>query len=247
MNTTQFKFVAVITLALSFTSLASAEMMYKSATRTIYGSGSQLDTEEQTSDLLTTFSSEMMNSGYVRDDSNSIVGSVSAFASQSSTLSENQIRGLSRGSGFGSGGAEGVGRSTMEVEFEIDSSMRFTLTGQLRLAPHGDNIALNGSNAYIRLTGDDGVAMEVMMDEDNLPDSLGSVDFSGVNRMSKVFPAGTYTLEAFAEGHGDDGKTRCVDFDFSFTALEAVAVPEPSSSLLFGMAAFGMMLVRRRR
>ncbi len=203
MKKTHFKLVAVVTLVLAWTSLSSAEMIYRSATRTIYGNGTQLEEELQLVDNLTTFTSDLMNSGYVRDDSNSIVGSVSAFASQSSTLSENQIRGLSRGSGFGSGGAEGVGRSTMEIDFDIDSTMRFTLTGQLRLAPHGDNIGLNGSNAYIRLIGPDGgIAMEVMMDENNLPDSLGAVDFSGSDRMTGIFPAGSYTWKHFLKGMG---------------------------------------------
>ena len=125
--------------------------------------------------------------------------------------------------------------------------MRFTLTGQLRLAPHGDDIGLNGSNAFIRLTGPQGVALEVIMDEGHLPDSGGAIDFTDENRISEVFPSGVYTLEAFAEGHGNDGKTRCVDFDFTLTALNAVAVPEPSASLLFVLAMIGLTLQRRRR
>lgn len=235
------------TLVLLGAALAQAEIMYKSAERAIYGEGTQLDAIEQLTTGMEPFTSDMLNSGYVRDDQNSIVGSVSSFASQSSTLSDNQIRGLARGSGFGSGGAEGIGRSSMLVEFEIDQSMRFTLTGQLRLAPHGGQISINDSEAYIRLTGPEGIAIEVVMNEDNLPDVLGLIDFSGDERISDVFPSGNYTLEAFAEGHGSDGTTRCVDFDFTLTALNAVAVPEPDMAIVFVLAALGLIASKKRR
>lgn len=223
-----------------------AEMMYSSSQRGIHGSGIQLSLKEETTDSLGVFEASLLHSNYLRDDENMIVGHESASVSQDSTLSDNQIRGLGRGSGFGSGGGDGVGAATLMVDFDIDQSMRFTLTGQLRIAPHGDSIGLNGSNAHIRLTGPDGVAMEVVLDEDNPPNGLGNVDFSGGNRLSEIFPAGSYTLEALAEGRGNNGKTRCVDFDFTLTALNAVAVPEPSAAGLAMFALLGITLRRRR-
>lgn len=232
--------------AVSATS-ANAEMIYISSDRGISGSGTQLNEVLETSVDFGAYSEDLLNSGYVRDENNSIVGSVSSSASQTSTLSDNQIRGLGRGSGFGSGPAEGVGNSSMTVEFSISESMRFTLAGQLRLAPHGGVAGLNGSSAYVRLTGPDGVALEVKMDEDNLPNSLGIVDFTAGDRLTGVFPAGEYLLEAFSEGHGSNGVTRCADFDFTMTALEVAAVPEPAACGLLMVAGLSCLRLRRRR
>lgn len=218
-----------------FASVATAEMIFVSSDRGISGSGTQLTEVLETQASLGSFTDDLLNSGYVRDESNAIVGSVSSSASQTSTLTENQIRGLGRGSGFGSGPAEGSGNSFMNVDFTVSESMRFTLSGQLRLAPHGGELGLNGSEAYVRLTGPDGVALEVVMDDDNMPDNLGIVDFTGAERLSGIFPAGDYTLEAFSVGHGSNGLTRCADYDFTLTALEVAAVPEPAA---FGLMAF---------
>lgn len=230
-----------------FASTASSEMIYLSSERGISGSGSQLNEILETSASLGSYSDDLLGSGYVRDDNNAIVGSVSASSSQTSTLTSNQIRGLGRGSGFGSGPATGVGSSFMNAEFTIDETTRFTLAGQLRLAPHGGELGLNGSSAYIRLTGPDGVALEVVMDEDNQPDNLGIVDFTGNDQLSGVFSAGTYTLEAFSEGHGSNGLTRCADFDFTLSSLEVAAVPEPATFGMLGCAGLMVMQLRRRR
>ena len=233
----------------AFSSYATAEMIYTSAERGISGSGSQLNEILDTSASLGTYSDDLLNSGYVRDEGNSIIGSVSASSSQTSTLTANQIRGLGRGSGFGSGPADGLGGSFMDVEFTIDETTRFSLAGQLRLAPHGGELGLNGSSAYVRLTGPDGiVALEVRMDEDNQPDNQGIVDFTGPNQLSGVFAAGDYRLEAFSEGHGSNGLTRCADFDFTLSALEVAAVPEPTMlSMLGGAMLVGLCSRRRRR
>lgn len=230
-----------------FPVIANAEMIIISADRGISGSGTQLNELLETSVGHGSFTDDLLNSGYVRDDSNSIVGSVSATSSQTSTMTDNQIRGLGRGSGFGSGPGEGVGDSFMDVDFAVNESMRFTLSGQLRLAPHGGALGLNGSSAYVRLTGPDGVALEVKMDEDNLPNNLGVVDFGGGERLTGIFPPGDYKLEAFSQGHGSNGLTRCADYDFTLTALEVAAVPEPAA---FGLLAFGALTClrfRRRR
>ena len=229
------------------TSTTHAEMMFRSSERNILGGGTQLVQRLEGTSEFGTFSDDLLASGYVRDEGNRIVGSVSATASQSSSLTATQIRGLGRGSGFASGpDAEGIATSAMTVDFTLTDSMRLTLSGQLRLVPHGEGIDPNGSMALIRLTGPEGIVMEVVMDEDNLPDSLGNVDFSGSDRISGVFAAGDYTLEAMSTGRGSHGLTRCADFDFTLTALESVAVPEPSAAgmlLLGGLAVFG----RRRR
>lgn len=240
--------VVVVAFLLCCTKMLSAEMMFQSSERLIQGYGTQLDESTRSTIGTAPFVDDLLSSGYVRDESNSITGSVSAFASQSSTLSENQIRGLARGSGFGSGAdVEGVGISSMTVDFDIDQDMRFTLVGQLRLAPHGDDIGLADSMAFLRLVGPNGVAMEVRLDADNPPNNLGIVDFTKDNRISDIFPEGSYTLEAYAKGHGSEGKTRCVDFDFTLTALNAVAVPEPSTQGLFLVALAGALAIRRRR
>jgi hypothetical protein len=230
-----------------FAHSANAEMIYTTATRTIGGSGTQLEEMLETHASLGSYTDDLLSSGYVRDDGNAIVGSVSSSSSQTSTLSDNQIRGLGRGSGFGSGPAEGVGNSSMNVEFSVTETTRFSLAGQLRLAPHGGALGLNGSTAYVRLTGPDGVALEVMMDEDNQPDNLGIVDFSGSDQLSGVFPAGDYVLEAFSEGHGSDGLTRCADFDFTLSVLEVAAVPEPAAFSLMAFAGLALMRLRKRR
>lgn len=236
-------------VALAFgTSQVNAEMIYQSAERGISGSGSQLNEIIEVSASLGTFSDDLLNSGYVRDEGNAIIGSVSSSSSQTSTLTSNQIRGLGRGSGFGSGPANGLGSAFMDVEFAIDETTRFTLAGQLRLAPHGGELGLNGSLAYVRLTGPDGiVALEVRMDEENQPDNLGIVDFTGPNQLSGVFSAGDYRLEAFSEGHGSTGLTRCADFDFTLSALEVAAVPEPTTISLVGFASLVGLCSRRRR
>lgn len=238
------KALVLVALQLAMCVPAQAEMIYQSAARAISGSGTQLDGTIESSDGFGAFTEDMLITGYVRDDSNSIVGSVSASSSQTSALTGNQIRGLGRGSGFGSGPSEGVGESNMLVAFTVTEPMRFTLSGQLRLAPHNPGLGLNGSEALIRLSGPEGVALEVVMDENNLPDHLGIVDFTGGQRLSGVFPAGDYTLEAMSMGHGSDGLTRCADFDFTLTALEAVAVPEPTA---FGLLGMGMLIVGRAR
>lgn len=231
---------------LVFCSTASAEMIYQSAVRNVLGDGTQLVVKGDSTDDTLGFAGDILNSGYVRDDSNSIVGSVSASASQTSNLTPGQIRGLGRGSGFGSGPASARGLSDMAIEFSVDEEMRFTLSGQLRIAPHGSGLDLNGSSALIRLTGPDGVALEVRMDDENLPDNLGVIDFTGADRMSGNFPAGNYLLEAMSEGHGSDGITRCADFDFTLTAVEAVAIPEPTTltMCLFGLVS--LLQLRRR-
>lgn len=226
---------------------ANAEMIFVSSDRGISGSGTQLNEVLETSVEFGSYTEDLLNSGYVRDDNNSIVGSVSASSSQTSTLTGNQVRGLGRGSGFGSGPAAGVGNSSMAVEFSVTESTRFTLAGQLRLAPHGGAAGLNGSTAYVRITGPDGVALEVKMDDDNLPDSLGVVDFTAGDRLTGVFPAGDYMLEAFSEGHGSNGVTRCADFDFTMTALEVAAVPEPAALGMLAFAGLACMRLRRRR
>jgi hypothetical protein len=229
-------------------SSASAEMIYASALRSITGAGSQVNEKLVASDGFGSFTDDLLTGGYFRDENNLIVGSVSATASQTSTLAGGQIRGLGRGSGFGSGPADGVGRSEMHIEFNIEKSMRFTLAGQLLLVPHGDSLDLNGSSAVVRLSGPDGIAMERLMDGVNLPDNLGAVDFTGENRLTGVFPVGTYILEAMSEGHGSDGLTRCVDFDFTFSAFEAVAEPEPAASVLsLSLTGLAVCSLRRRR
>lgn len=221
-------------------SSASGEMIYVSAKRSIMGTGSQLDEKLVSTDGIDSFTDDLLNSGYFRDQSDAIVGSISAAASQTSTLTSNAIKGLGRGSGFGSGPAEGIGRSDMRIEFTTDTEMRFTLAGQLRLAPHGDGVDLKGSSALIRVSSDAGTAMEVLLDQDNLPDSLGTVDFLGANRLTGEFPAGDYVLEAIAQGNGSDGVNLCLDFDFTFTAFEPIAIPEPSGG---SMAALGSLAV----
>lgn len=240
-------------LAASFCASANAEMIYKSAQRIVQGAGSQLVNKLASSDATElAFTDDLLNSGYIRDTENKIVGSVSSSASQTSTLTGDQIRGLGRGSGFGSGSlgndaSAGSGLSSMLVTFEVAESMRFTLSGELRLAPHGKGLGLNDSQAFVRLTGPDGVALEATMDETHLPNNLGQIDFSGSSRLSGVFPAGEYTLEAIAEGHGSNGLLRCVDFDFTLTALEAVGVPEPSGMLMLTSIGLAIGVVRRRR
>lgn len=227
---------------------AFGEMIYQSAERGISGSGSQLNEVLEVSESLGTYNNDLLTSGYVRDEGRAIVGSVSSSSSQTSTLTSNQIRGLGRGSGFGSGPADGFGTSLMDVEFTVDESTRFTLAGQLRLAPHGGELGLNGSSAYVRLTGPDGlVALEVRMDDENQPNNLGIVDFTGSERLSGVFPAGDYRLEAFSEGHGSSGLTRCADFDFTLSALEVAAVPEPTALSMIGVASLVGLCTRRRR
>lgn len=225
----------------AFFATASAEMIYHSAERSIMGLGSQLDYNALSTDSLSAYSDDLISSGYVRDENRAIVGSVSTFASQSSTLSGRQIRGIGRGSAFGSGPGQATGTSRMEVEFSVSEPTQFTLSGQLRLA---QALELNNSLAFIRLTGPNGAMLEVVMDENNLPDSLGRVNFSGKEQISAVFPAGNYLLEAVSEGVGSDGLTRCADFEFTLTA---VSIPEPLSktSLLMGM--LGLAMIRRRK
>lgn len=239
---------------------ADAAMVFTSAERIIAGSGTQLVDKTETDDAMSGFTDDLLNTGYVRDGDVGIVGSVSSSASQTSTLTGGQIRGLGRGSGFGSGhvageSSFGIGMSSMLVEFTVDEPMQFTLAGELRLAPHGDGLTLNDSKAYVRLIGPDGeVALEAMMDDTNVPDNLGRIDFSGSERKSGEFPAGNYILEAMAEGHGSNGLTRCVDFDFTLSASSAASVvpptpvvPEPSSMVLASLALLATMGLRRRR
>ena len=226
--------------------LAHADIMYNTAQRSIYGAGTQLEVEEQLTTGMMPFTADLLNSGYVRDEDRQITGSVTSFVSQNSTLHDNLIRGLARGSGYGSGGAEGIGRATMLVDFDVDQDTRFSLAGQLRLAPHGDSASLSGSHAFIRLTGPQGLAMEVQMDDDHLPDNLGVIDFTGVNHLSGIYPAGNYQLEAFTEGRGSDGQTRCIDFDFTLTAFNVFAVPEPQGITTFWSVATLGLLLRRR-
>ena len=244
----------------SFMAHADAAMVFTSAERIIAGSGTQLVNKTESDDAMAGFADDLLNTGYVRDGNNGIVGSVSSSASQTSTLTDGQIRGLGRGSGFGSGHVDdtasfGIGMSSMFVEFTIDEPMQFTLAGELRLAPHGNGLSLNDSEAYVRLIGPDGeVALEAMMDANNLPDNLGRVDFSGSERKTGEFPAGNYILEAMAEGHGSNGLTRCVDFDFTLSASSAASfvapnpiVPEPSSMSLASFALLAAMGLRRRK
>jgi len=227
---------------------ASAEMIFKSAIRSVLGDGTQLDAKKESNEeAIGSFSEDILSSGYVRDDNNAIIGSVSASASQTSSLTPSQIRGLGRGSGFGSGPSAARGLSDMSVSFTVDEPMRFTLSGQLRIAPHGLGLDLNGSSAMVQLMGPEGVAMEVRMDEANQPNALGLVDFTGLDRLSGEFPAGEYTLMAMSEGHGSDGVTRCADFDFTLTAIEAVAIPEPTTMSMFAIGLASVHFLRRRR
>ena len=240
----------ILPVVLAFTlSIASTQagIIYKSAERLIHGSGTQLEAKEEGSSDLSPFTADLLHSGYVRDEANKITGSVSAFASQTSSLTENQIQGLARGTGFGSGPeTDGFGISSMKVDFDIDQTMQLTLSGQLRLIPHTDIADLNGSVAYVKLMGPEGIAMEVLLDEDHLPDRLGIVDFTKENAFTGIFPAGSYVLEAYAEGHGSHGKNRCVDFDFKLTAFDTVPVPEPATSLMV-VVALGLLVRLRRR
>lgn len=235
-----FSFISVFTVA-------EAEMIFQSAERTIHGSGTQLEAEEMVTTNFAPLADDLLNSGYIRDGNNTIVGSVSAFASQSSSISETQVRGLARGSGFASGPGEGIGLSSMAIDFDINQETRFTLTGQLRLAPHDQEDGIAESIAYIRLTGPSGIAMEVELDEANPPNSLGIVDFTKDNRITGIYPEGSYRLEAYAKGHGSDGKTRCVDFDFTLTALNAISVPEAATPWYSALVLSGLWGLRRRR
>lgn len=233
--------------AIVFCTPANGAIIYSTAQRSIQSSGTQLVEEIESTDTYGAYVNDMLVSGYVRDDSNSIVGSISASASQSSALTDTQIRGLGRGSGFGAGPGEATGESRMYVEFSITESMQFSLEGQLRLAPHGSGLSLNGSVAMVKLTGPNGTLLHAVMDEDNQPDHLGAIDFSGDNRLSGTFAAGDYILEAYSTGHGSEGMTRCVDYDFTLTVLDAVAVPEPGSATMLGTVLLSLLVIRRRR
>lgn len=249
-----------IAFVCSLAAQSHAAMVFTSAERIISGSGTQLTNETEIDSGMAGFTDDLLNTSYVRNGESGIVGSVSASTSQTSTLTGDRIRGLGRGSGFGSGHVDGeasfgLAESSMYVEFTVDEPMEFTLAGELRLAPHGNGLSLNGSKAYVRLIGPDGeIALEAMMDDDNLPDNLGRIDFSGSQRMTGEFPAGNYILEALASGHGSGGLTRCVDFDFTLSASNAASfvapdpiIPEPSSMSLASVALLAAMGLRRRR
>ena len=97
---TQIRALSLRTVAYAFvflfcsSTLSHAEMIYLSAERSISSAGTQLEAEEQSTIDMAPFTTDMLNSSYVRDENKAIIGSVSSFASQSSTLSNNQIRGL---------------------------------------------------------------------------------------------------------------------------------------------------------
>jgi hypothetical protein len=130
----------------------------------------------------------------------------------------------------------------MQVEFMVEKRMRFTLSGELRLAPHG--LGLNGSSASVRVTGEDGTIIGVEMNDTHQPDQTGVVDFMGAHRMSFDLGPGQYLLEAMSEGRGSDGLTRCADYDFTLTAVEGVLIPEPSA---FGLLSVGIGMCWRSR
>lgn len=238
----------VVVLLLISTETTQAGLIFRDAKRSISGSGTQVSERLETAIGDGVFVDDLLVSGYYRDENQTITGSVSATASLSSNLTEGKISGLGRGSGFGSGPAEGVGEAKMKVDFSLNEATQYSLSGQLRLVPHSDEMLLNGSEAMIRVTGADGVVVEFLLNESNPPDRLGIVDFTGADRRTGFIPAGDYTLEAISIGHGSDGLTRCTDFEFTFSVLTAVAVPEPSSLVLFTIAlsAFGLRPSRGR-
>ena len=226
-------------------SAVSAEMIILSSARSISTSGSQREPIVTSTEDELPFVDDILDGGYIRDDSDAIVGTVSISASQTSMVTTSRIRGVGRGSGFASGPAESSGRSDMMVDFLIEESTRFTLAGELRLTPHG--LGLNGSSAFIRLTGPDGVAAEIRLDEESLPDRAGVVDFLGSNRIVGELGPGRYTLEASSVGHGSSGLTRCADFDFTLTATDGVVIPEPGSVCLLLIGCSLLFVGRHRR
>ena len=78
------KALMLVALLLAMCVPAQAEMIYQSAARAISGAGTQLDETIESSAGFGAFTEDMLITGYVRDDSNSIVGSVSATSSQTS-------------------------------------------------------------------------------------------------------------------------------------------------------------------
>ncbi len=128
--------------------------------------------------------------------------------------------------------------------FEVDKPMRFKLSGELRVTPHG--LGLNGSSAFVRLSGPEGLVFEIKMDEANPPSATGVVDFKAADTLIGEFGAGQYMLEALAEGIGSFGRDRCADFDFTLSVVEAAAVPEPSSVVLLSLGLISAAGLRRR-
>lgn len=239
--------IYIVAVFLFSTETTHAGLIFRDAERVISGSGTQVDERLETAIGDGVFDDDLLVSGYYRDENQTIVGSVSATASQSSNLTDGKISGLGRGSGFGSGPAEGIGESMMKVDFSLAEATQYSLSGQLRLVPHGDELSLNGSEALVRVTGADGVVVEVLLNESNPPDRLGVVDFTGADRRVGIIEAGDYTLEAMSVGHGSEGLTRCADFEFTFSVISAVAVPEPSAMALLSIASLALGLLRSRR
>ena len=236
-NYVQYTFLCwtVVILTLHGAQSALAEMVFLSADRSLTTIGTQLESMQKEVDGFEPLNTEILNSGYVRDANNKIVGSTVASATQVSTITEDEIRGLGRSSGYANGldgVAIGTGRTEMTVSFEVDEVMNYTLSGQLRIV-HG--IGLNGSVAQVRLTGPEGIVFDITMDDANPPDNTGVLDFSGSNRLTGEFGPGVFTLEAMSEGNGTHGLNRCADFEFTLTTA---VVPEPASLMLLMLAAF---------
>lgn len=203
------------------------EMIYRTSFQSISGMGTQLETMETSSDEIAFFSDDLLNTGYVRDQQHNIVGNVSSFASLMSSLNGTHIRGLGRGSGFGTGEHQGTGTTEMRVEFETTGRISFAMSGQLRLVPHV--LGLNESEAHVKLTGPEGVVFEIKLGPENPPDNLGIVNFLGSDEIQGELVPGVYHLEAVGVGRGSRGRTRCIDFDFTFREVEGVPIPEPSA------------------
>lgn len=221
------------------------EMIYHSAFQSIAGTGTQLEAMETSSEEISFFSEDLLNTGYVRDEQNRIVGNVSSFASLMSSLNGTHIRGLGRGSGFGTGEHTGTGTTEMRVEFESTGRMSFAMSGQLRLVPHTSG--LNESEAHVRLTGPEGVVFEIKLGPDHPPDNLGIVNFLGSDEIQGELVPGMYQLEAVGVGRGSHGLTRCVDFDFTFREVEGAPIPEPSAYVLMLSCALIALRFRRHR
>jgi len=221
-------------ISAAFAAQSYAEPVIVSATRSLSVAATQFDGDVLTSSDFGSFQDDLLISGYVRQDG-IIAGSVSASGSQTSTVSTILVRGMGRGSGYGSGlagEANGIGSSRMRVEFDITKEpLEVYLLGQLRLTPHG--LGLNGSSAFVRVSGPDGIVpLEVDLSESSLPPDGGIVDFSGASRLQALLEPGSYVLEALAEGIGSGARTRCADFDFTLSFVAPAAIPEPSAGAL---------------
>ena len=216
-------------------------MIYLSSHQSIWAGGTQLEPVLVASDAIELFSEEIINTGYVRDDENSIVGNVSSYGSLLGSLNDNQIRGLGRASGFATGEYNGLSTTEMRIAFRVEDPMPFEMLGQLRLTPH--SLGLNGSEAVVALVGDAGSVFEVRLDEGHLPDDLGNVNFMGSDTIRGMLAPGDYELIAEGLGQGSDGLTRCVDFDFTFR--QAAVIPEPEGPLPASLALFTVCWIRR--